>query len=81
MKKIIIFIICLILFSTLTSCSPAEDKIQRNLLKDIGNFQTYRKITVINLRSGEILMEFEGYLTSKLDSEKDLKHNDVQLLL
>ena len=75
-KKILmilsLFFVGLFCFSTLTSCSPAEDKIQRNLLRDIGNFQTYRKITVINLRSGEILMEFEGYLTSKLDSEKDL---------
>ena len=56
---------------TLSSCN-AEDVVQHNLLKDTGNFKTYRTITVINLRSGERLMEFEGYLTSKLDEEKDL---------
>ena len=55
----------------MSSCTK-EDTIQHNLLKDTGNFKTYRKITVINLRSDKILMEFEGYLTTKLDSEKDV---------
>lgn len=75
MKKII-KIFALVLFimvgmASLSSCR-AEDIVQHNLLRDTGNFKTYRKITVINLRSGEILMEFEGYLTSKLDNEGDV---------
>ncbi len=73
MKKIFILLVLVILSCiTLTSCGePAEDNVQHNLLQDTGNFKTYRNIKVINLRSGEILMEFEGYLTSKLDSEGD----------
>lgn len=55
----------------LTGCRR-EDTVQHNLLKETGDFKTYRKITVINLRSDKILMEFEGYLTTKLDSEKDV---------
>lgn len=51
--------------------NKTENKVQYNLLQDTGNFKTYRKITVINLRTSEILMEFEGYLTSKIDSEGD----------
>ena len=74
MKKIklllILIISCLFVFS-LSSCRQ-EDMVQHNLLKDTGDFKTYRKITVINLRSDRILMEFEGYLTTKLDNEKDV---------
>lgn len=56
---------------SLTGCR-AEDQVQHNIMQDIGNFKTYRKVTVINLRSSEILMEFTGYLTTKLDSEGDV---------
>ena len=55
----------------LSSCR-AEDQVQRNMMQDIGNFKTYRRITVINLRSNIVLMEFEGYITTKLDSEGDV---------
>lgn len=69
--KILIFMMMVITVITLSSCTK-ENTIQHNLLKDTGNFKTYRKITVINLRSDKVLMEFEGYLTSKLDSEGDV---------
>lgn len=74
MKKIIKIIAALFILITLFSLSGCrkEDSIQHNLLKQTANFQTYRKITVINLRSDKVLMEFEGYLTSKLDSEGDV---------
>ena len=77
MKKVFSFmllgIIALIGVFTLSSCfEPAESNVQHNLLQDTGNFKTYRKITVINTRRSEVLMEFEGYLTSKLDSEGDV---------
>ena len=68
---VFLFILTGVGILTLSSCK-AEDIVQNNMLRDIGNFKTYRNITVINLRSGERLMEFEGYLTSKLDSEDDL---------
>ena len=74
MKKIklllVLIISCLFVFS-LTSCRK-ENTVQYNLLKETSDFKTYRKITVINLRSDKVLMEFEGYLTTKLDSEKDV---------
>ena len=69
--KIIILLLVFIFTLTLASCD-AEDTVQHNLLHQTGNFKTYRKITVINLRSDKVLMEFEGYLTSKLDSEGDV---------
>ena len=78
MKKIIkLFFTSLVLLLvgicciSLSSCT-AENTVQHNLLQDTGNFKTYRKITIINLRSDKVLMEFEGYLTTKLDSEGDV---------
>lgn len=72
MKKIFSLIVVLIFVLMLGSCGPKEDQVQKNLLRETGNFETYRKITVINVRSDKILMDFEGYLTTKLDSEGDL---------
>lgn len=69
--KILIFMMMVITVITLSSCRK-ETTVQHNLLKETGNFKTYRRITVINLRSDKVLMEFEGYLTSKLDSEGDV---------
>lgn len=72
MKKILIMLLlCFIMIFGLSSCKK-EDQIQHNLLKDTGDFKTYRRITVINLRSDKVLMEFEGYLTTKLDNESDV---------
>ena len=72
MKKFILLIVAsIIMVFSLSSCRR-EDQVQHNLLKETGDFKTYRKITVINLRSDKILMEFEGYLTTKLDDEKDV---------
>lgn len=75
MKKIItilgLLFICIFSIIGLSSCRR-ENTVQYNLLKETGDFKTYRKITVINLRSDRILMEFEGYLTTKLDDEKDV---------
>lgn len=79
MKKIKLFLIILLmgLGLSLASCgtittAPKEDVIQKNLNRQTGNFETYRKITVINLRSDKVLMEFIGYLTTKIDSEGDV---------
>lgn len=74
MRKLrFLFIFVLVfLFIGLTSCEAKENTVQHNLLNETGNFRTYRKITVINLRSDKVLMEFTGYLTSKLDSEGDV---------
>ena len=70
--KVFILISLFIFTATLTGCVAKESTVQHNLLNETGNFKTYRKITVINLRSDKVLMEFEGYLTSKLDSEGDV---------
>ena len=75
LKMMFCILLGLFLIVNVSSCAlggPAEDKIQHNVMRDISNFKTYRRIQVINLRSDKVLMEFEGYLTSKLDSEGDV---------
>lgn len=72
MKKLLLSILLVfIMLFGLTSCKK-EQQVQHNLLKETGDFKTYRRITVINLRSDKVLMEFEGYLTTLLDDEKDV---------
>lgn len=79
MKKILkifsipIIVILLSSFIILTSgCSLTNesDNIQHNIKKDADDFKTYRKVTVINLRSDKILLEIEGYISIK-DSTAD----------
>lgn len=73
MKKLfLVFSLMFVVLFGLTSCEAKENVIQHNLLNETGNFKTYRKITIINLRSDKVLMEFKGYLTSKLDEEGDV---------
>lgn len=73
MKRVLMLlcVVVLMIFG-LSSCEAKEVNVQHNLLNETGNFKTYRKITVINLRSDKILMEFKGYPTSKLDEEGDV---------
>ena len=74
MRKLIKILLLLGVFVftfTLSSCREMN-QVQHNIIYETDNFRTYRKITVINLRSDKILMEFEGYLTTKIDSEGDV---------
>lgn len=77
MRKFLGMLMVLVGLVTLCSCRT-EDTVQNNLLRQTGNFQTYRKISVINLRSDKILMEFEGYLTTKIDGDKDV---DIMIMI
>lgn len=74
-KKIFSLILsCLLIISScilFTSCNDAE-QIKTNISKKSDNFETYRKVTVINLRSDKILLEVEGYIAIKDSTEKEL---------
>lgn len=75
MKKLYKIIVCvlfaLITVITLSACNDAEH-IKNNISKKSDNFDTYRKVTVINLRSDKILLEVEGYLSIKDSTDKEL---------
>lgn len=70
-KILVVFIVmCAILFC-LTGCNQANN-VQYNISKKSDSFDTYRKVTVINLRSDKVLMEVEGLIAIKDSSEDEL---------
>lgn len=75
MRKLYLIILCIIfvftIMFTLAACNDA-DTIQYNISQKSDKFDTYRKVTVINLRSDKILLEVEGYLSIKDSTDKEL---------
>ena len=78
-KRLIVFLclICVICVPvcTLTGCNKA-DNIQHNIRQDSDNFETYRRVTVINLRSDKVLLTVEGYI-----SIKDSATNEIAIII
>lgn len=67
MKKRIIKTIALILLTivsvfTFSACEKV-DTVTRNIQKDANNFNTYRKMTFVNLYTNTILYTAEGYFS------------------
>ena len=71
MKKIISLILLMLCILSLSGCNEAST-IKQNISNQSDNFETYRKITVINLRSDKVLLEVEGYLSIKDSTETEL---------
>lgn len=72
MKKVLIAIITILTMCLLlTGCDKAHN-IQQNVVAQSNNFETYRKVTVINLRSDKILLEVEGYIAIKDSTPTEL---------
>lgn len=74
MKKLFIFILAVISLFTLTAftgCNDA-DTVQHNISQASDKFETYRRVTVINLRSDKILLEVEGLISIKNSSADEL---------
>lgn len=63
-KKILVFIMVLILPLTLlvVGCSKAET-VTHNIQKDADKFNVYRKMTFVNLQTGELLYSAKGYFS------------------
>ena len=71
MKKLLAVIVLFIGLLMLSGCSEAG-QVNDNLRKQEANFEIYRQVTVINLRSDKILLEVEGYLHIMIDDDGDL---------
>lgn len=69
MKKVLIIIAILLL--VVTGCRQSET-VSRNISEEADKFQTYRRIALINLVSGEILLEIKGYCSVLVDSDDDV---------
>ena len=74
-KKIVVCLclMCMICIplGMLTGCNKA-DNIQHNIRQDSDNFETYRRVTVINLRSDKVLLTVEGYISIKDSSTNEI---------
>ena len=62
MKRIIMYIVIILMAIVLTSCRKSE-VVKYNIQKDADYFNVYRKITFVNLRSDRILYQGEGYFS------------------
>lgn len=78
-KKIVVCLclMCMICIplGMFTGCNKA-DNIQHNIRQDSDNFETYRRVTVINLRSDKVLLTVEGYI-----SIKDSSTNEIAVII
>lgn len=73
MKKIVsMAIVSLMLAASGTGCTEAE-RASYNLSQQADNFNTYRRITVINCITGDVLLQMEGRCSITADN------NDHQL--
>ena len=70
-KRLIILIITLFIAIFVVSCNDA-DIVQHNISHSADRFETYRLVTVINLRSDKVLLEVEGYISIKDSSNDEL---------
>lgn len=63
MKKLLVFILTLVMVVTMFAGCTAADNVNHNLSQAADNFQCLRKITVYNARTDLIVMEMEGYMS------------------
>lgn len=63
----------------LTGCDKS-DQVNYNLDRQANAFETYRKMTLVNLRSDKVLMEVEGYF-SLSNSESDNAQSELSITI
>ncbi len=70
MKKIVLFIVSvLILFTILSGCQRESSKVSYNLSKEADNFNVVRQLTVINCIGGDVLFQMTGKMSITADTE------------
>lgn len=71
MKRLLVLLVLVLGLVGLTGCNKAEN-IQYNIRQESDNFETYRRVTVINLRSDKVLLTVEGYISIKDSAENEI---------
>lgn len=77
-KSVIIAFLCLIMFVAImfltSSCMGfrKSDTVKYNIQKEADYFNVYRRMTFINLRTGDILYEAEGYFSLQDTSSDEI---------
>ena len=68
MKKIIgILLILSFAVASLTGCTEAE-RVSQNVSEEADNFNVFRRVTVINARSDDLILELDGYFSIRVDN-------------
>lgn len=63
----VILSITVIISITLSGCTEAE-RVSYNVSEEADNFKVFRRVTVINARSDELVLELDGYFSIKVDN-------------
>ena len=74
MKKfltIILTFVLIVMSTVFVGCDKAEN-IQHNITVESNSFNTYRRVTVVNLRSDKVLLQIEGYISIKDSTDDEL---------
>ena len=72
MKKIIYFVLAMVISICCFSGCTEADNVNHNLSQAADNFQCVRKITVYNARTDLIVMEMEGYMSISNNGASEL---------
>lgn len=67
-NKIAVCLLTGMLVATLAGCSQA-DRVSNNLSQEADNFNTIRKVTVLNAITNDIMFEMSGRMSIKADTE------------
>lgn len=71
MKKILIAVILCVTAFVLSACTQSET-VRHNLKREADDFNVRRRITVLNTRTDQPMMQITGLLSISTDSDKDL---------
>ena len=69
LPTIVAMVICILL--SVSACNDAYI-VQHNIKNQADKFDTYRLVTVINLRSDKVLLEVEGYISIQDSTDNEL---------
>lgn len=71
-KKIICLLVTVLcIVASFSACNKA-DNIKHNISRQSDAFESYREVTIINLRSDKVLMQVEGYISIKNNTNNEL---------
>jgi hypothetical protein len=77
MKKLILFIVCIILVIAMGGCQTEADKVSYNLSLEADNFNVVRELTVIDCITGDVLFQ----MTGKLSITADTADNQLEVVV
>ena len=77
MKKLVWFVLCVVLLVSLSGCQRQVEKVSYNLSKEADNFNVVRQLTVINCIKGDVLFQ----MTGKLSIEVDAADNQLEIIV